>query len=243
MRCLSAPRHSLAEFSGLQILYSWGRNTLLSPCSYIVVASSSSCAQVSLVSAGFTSWLTVSITIKGMIGSFKSVLKSLVSCLLLSILLGSFQSFTVTAQWNVEICCTGLFLLHGYCFFLDLWLKSLALFWVIYTYEWRFMPVSSMCQYYPIKLGCSLAPEIALKCNINAAIPGLLPLWNTRYLRYCSHVLWSGGICLFMWGFMGDCCGKLIRSCQPCLIHLINDWMRLGGKKEKCQCIRMTTKK
>lgn len=117
MRCLSAPRHSLAEFSGLQILYSWGRNTLLSPCSYIVVASSSSCAQVSLVSAGFTSWLTVSITIKGMIGSFKSVLKSLVSCLLLSILLGSFQSFTVTAQWNVEICCTGLFLLHSYCIF------------------------------------------------------------------------------------------------------------------------------
>lgn len=117
MRCLGAPRHSLAEFSGLQILYSWGENTLHSPCSYIVVASSSSCAQVSLVSAGFTSWLTVSITIKGMIGSFKSVLKSLVSCLLLSILLGSFQSFTVTAQWNVEICCIGLFLLHGYCFF------------------------------------------------------------------------------------------------------------------------------
>lgn len=241
MRCLSAPRHSLAEFSGLQILYSWGRNTLLSPCSYIVVASSSSCAQVSLVSAGFTSWLTVSITIKGMIGSFKSVLKSLVSCLLLSTgilpILYSYCSVECRNMLYWTFPPSWLLL------FLDLWLKSLALFWVIYTYEWRFMPVSSMCQYYPITLGCSLAPEIALKCNINAAIPGLLPLWNTRYLRYCSHVLWSGGICLFMWGFMGDCCGKLIRSCQPCLIHLINDWMKLGGKKEKCQCIRVTTKK
>lgn len=127
------------------------------------------------------SWLTVSITITGMIGSFKSVLKSLMSYLLLSVLLGCFQAITVTAQWNVEMCCIGLSPPPSWL--LLFWIcdsNPLALFWVIYTYEWRFMPESSMCRYYPIKLGCSVAPEIALKCNINAAILGILPLWNTQ---------------------------------------------------------------
>lgn len=34
--------------------------------------------------------------------------------------------------------------------------------------------------HYPIKLGGSLAPEIALKCNIDAAILGILPLRTRR---------------------------------------------------------------
>lgn len=149
------------------------KNTLHSPCSYRVVASSSSCAQVSSTSVGFTSWLTVSITIIGMIGSFKSVLKSLVSYLVLPILLGSFQAE----------CGNVLYWTFPPSWLLRFWIcdwNPLALFWVIYTYEWRFMPESSMCLYYPIKLGCSVAPEIALKCNINAAILRILPLWNTQ---------------------------------------------------------------
>lgn len=84
MRCLYTPRHNLdvqwfadAIFKGKE-----KKNTLHSLCRYIVVASSSSCAQVSSTSAGFTSWLTVSITIMGVIGSFKSVLKSPMSYLL-----------------------------------------------------------------------------------------------------------------------------------------------------------------
>lgn len=93
------------------------KHTLCSPCRYIVVASSSSCAQVSSTSTGFTSWLTVSITIMGVIGSFKSVLKSTMSYLLLPIQPGCFQAVTATAQSLVEMCCSGLFLCHGYCFF------------------------------------------------------------------------------------------------------------------------------
>lgn len=33
------------------------------------------------------------------------------------LLVGSFRGVTVTAQWRVETCCIGLFLLHAYCFF------------------------------------------------------------------------------------------------------------------------------
>lgn len=115
------------------------KNTSRAPHSYVVAASSSSCAQVSSTSVGFTSWLTVSITITGMIGSFKSVLKSLGSYLLLPPPPGSFWAITVTAQWNVEMCCIGLFL-HVYCFFLDLWLKSPLLY-----FEWSIHMNEDLC--------------------------------------------------------------------------------------------------
>lgn len=42
------------------------------------------------------------------------------------------------------------------------------------------MPESPTWPHYPIKLGGSVAPEIALKCNIDAAILRILPLWNSR---------------------------------------------------------------
>lgn len=171
-------------------------------------------------------WLTASITITGMIGSFNWALKSLVSHLLLLVLLGSFQVITVSAEWNVKTSCIGLFLLHGYCVFGFVTQIPLALFWVIYTYEWRFMPESSMCQYYPIKLGCSVAPEIALKCNINAAILGILPLWNTwgpsDAIATCYD---QGDSSMFVMFHVEDCLCKWIRSWQPYLINFINKWM------------------
>lgn len=42
------------------------------------------------------------------------------------------------------------------------------------------MPESPTWPHYPIKLGGSVAPEIALKCNIDAAILRILPLRNRR---------------------------------------------------------------
>lgn len=165
-------------------------------------------------------WLTASITITGMIGSFNWALKSLVSHLLFLVLLGSFQVITVSAEWNVKTSCIGLFLLHGYCVFGFVTQIPLALFWVIYTYEWRFMPESSMCQYYPIKLGCSVAPEIALKCNINAAILGILPLWNARGSSDAIATCYDQGDSSMLVMFhVEDCLCKWLRRWQP---HLIN---------------------
>lgn len=79
----------------------------------LVVASSSSCAEVSSTDSGFTSWLTVSITIMGMIGSFKSALKSLMYRLPLYISLGC----NTTPQWNKEMACIRLFLFVLIAFF------------------------------------------------------------------------------------------------------------------------------
>lgn len=158
-------------------------------------------------------WLTVSTTIEGMIGSFNSVLKSLVSYLLLPVLLGSFQAITVSAEWNVKTCCIGLL---PPSWLLRFWMcdsNPLALFWVIYTYEWRFMPESSTCQYYPIKLGCSVAPEIALKCNINAAILGILPLWNTQGPSDAIATCYDqGDLSMSVMFHGGDCLCQLMKS-------------------------------
>ncbi len=166
------------------------KNTLHCACSYMAAASPSSCAQVSSTSAGFSSWLTVSITIRGMIGSFKSVLKRLALYLPLPGLLPSRNSF---CSLDVEMCCIGLLLRHGYCSFGFVTQILLLYFWVMYTYEWRLMPESSMCWYYPIKLGCSVAPEIVLKCNINAAILWILPLWNTKSPPDAMFMFWWVG--------------------------------------------------
>jgi len=123
-------------------------------------------------------WLST--TIMGMIGSFKSVLKSIVPYLLLTPPLRFFQAITVRAQWNVEVCCIGLLFAHVLIAFFGFVTQIHLLYFEWFIHEWRFMPESSTCRYYPIKRGRSVAPEIALKCNINAAILGLLPLWNTR---------------------------------------------------------------
>lgn len=86
-------------------------------CIYSFFAASPSCVQESSTGAGFTYWLTVSITIPGMIGSFKCSEEPRALYLLLFFFATTRLLPTVTVQWNVEMCCIGLFLLHGYCFF------------------------------------------------------------------------------------------------------------------------------
>lgn len=144
-----------------------------------------------------------------------------ISCILCYWLLPSHNSYCWVECENVLYWTSPpLWLLH-------FWIcdsNPLALFWVIYTYEWRFMPESSMCQYYPIKLGCSVAPEIALQCNINAAILGILPLWNTQGSSDAIATCYYQGDLSVTFHVAGYLC-KLMKSWKPCLIYFINNWM------------------
>lgn len=143
---------------------------------------------VSSLRPEFTSWWTVSMTMTEMIGSFKRDLKTLFPNLQFPIGMGFCRAITVTAQWNVEMFCIGLHL-HVVIAFFGFATRTLLLYLQWFIPKWRFMPVSAMCQHYPIKLGCLVAPEIALKCNISAAILGLLPLSNNHSPSESIHIM------------------------------------------------------
>lgn len=125
MRCLGTTQYNLTECTGFQMLFLWKKkkknHTFHSPCRYAVVASSSSCAQVSSTGAEFNYWLTVSITIIGMIGSFKFSEESCVLYLLLLLLLGFFQQLLLSGMWKCVVLDFSSFMVIA---FLDLWLKS-----------------------------------------------------------------------------------------------------------------------
>lgn len=76
-----------------------------------------------------------------------------------------------------------------------------------------------MCQYYPIKLGGSVAPEIALKCNINAAILRILPFWNTRGPSDAIAKCYDRGDLSMSLMFHVDFLCELMKCWRPCLIH------------------------
>lgn len=122
----STLQYSFIECSSLQMVFLYEKrkkNTFHSSSRCTVVAFSSSyLAQVSSRSKGFTYWLTVSITIIGMIGSFKSVSKRLVSYISYF-----FHYYTPSNSYCSVECGNVLYWTFPpswLLLFLDLWLKS-----------------------------------------------------------------------------------------------------------------------
>lgn len=83
------------------------------------------------------------------------------------------------AQWTWKMPCIGLLLPHMViAFFRICDSNPLALF-LSDLYMNEDLCLRAWCAgFIQSNRGCSEAPEIALKCNINVAILWLLPLWN-----------------------------------------------------------------